>query len=137
MLLTLLCSFLFLGTLGVVIYAFSSPKPKNKYDYVHTRWSDPEGSLFLFAPFALWFAINIICLCICPASTRSDIKEFEAAKTTIHEQRNDSLSSYERATLTNKIVEENEWLAKNQFWANNLWMNWYCDKSILKVEPIK
>lgn len=81
--------------------------------------------------------INIILLLTGPASTRSDIKEFEAAKTTITAQRADSLSSYERVTLTQTIIKQNQWLAKAQFWAKSPWQNWYYDKSVLDVKPIE
>lgn len=80
---------------------------------------------------------NFICLQTEPLSTRSDIKEFEAFKVTVQQQRSDTLSSYERVQLTQMIIKENQWLAREQFGATNSWVNWYYDKSILKVEPIK
>lgn len=80
---------------------------------------------------------NFIALSGARASTRADVRQFEASRATIEQQRNDSLSSFERVQLTQLIVQKNEWLAKSQFWATNPWQNWYYDQSILTVKPIQ
>lgn len=124
MLLTLICSFLFLSCILLCIYA-------------DKKWYDSFGAYVLFGLFSIWFIVNGILLCTSQASTRSDIQEFEAARTTIAIQRSNKLSEYERVQLTQIIVEKNTWLAHEQFWAKNIWLNWYYDKSILSVKPIE
>ena len=72
-----------------------------------------------------------------PTRTRGDIAQFKAFKETVASQRIDSISPLERLEITKKILEENEWLAGEQYWAQTLWMNWTYDKDILKLTPIK
>lgn len=101
------------------------------------RWETNICAAITTGIFGLIFIINIIYLATGPACTRSDIKEFEAARLTINQQRADSLSAYERVTLTQTIIRQNQWLAKEQFWAKNIWLNWYYDKSILDIKPVQ
>lgn len=53
----------------------------------------------------------------------SDINDFESIRSSIYEERKDSITSYERVAITTKIIEKNEWLAHEQYWAKNKWMN--------------
>ena len=125
MLLTIICSLFLLLAISWMIL-------DRKYD-----WETDIGALIAVILIGVWFLINTICLFTSPASTRSDISEFEAARVTIQQQRDNKLSEYERATLTKEIVDKNQWLAKNQFWAKNVWLNWYYDKKILDIKPIE
>lgn len=91
----------------------------------------------LSAIFGLCFIVNVVALATHPAEIRARIKKFEAAKLTIKQQRSNNLSEYERVTLTKEILERNEWLAEEQYWATNKWLNWYYDQSILNIKPIE
>lgn len=71
------------------------------------------------------------------ANTRSDIQRFEAVRLTITQQRDNKLTELERATITKEIIDNNAWLAKEQFWAKNSWLNWYYDKQIINIKPIE
>lgn len=124
MLLTIICTLCFAASAWLLIHA-------------RKHWDDEIGGWIAFVIIGIWFLINTICLFTSPASTRSDISEFEAARVTIQQQRDNKLSEYERATLTKEIVDKNQWLAKNQFWAKNIWLNWYYDKKILDIKPIE
>ena len=94
------------------------------------------GPIFCTVLFGMLFVINIIWLSIYPNIIRSEIIRFEAARTTIVDQRGNA-SEYERATITKEIVGKNQWLAENQFWAKNAWVNWFYPKEILEIKPIK
>lgn len=71
------------------------------------------------------------------ARTRSDIKEFEAFRSTLHTQRVDTVSYAERVSLTLAVIRQNQWLANEQYWCTSLWLNWCYDRSILDVKPIE
>lgn len=101
------------------------------------QWGAEGVIIILIVIFFIAFAFNMFCLATGKTSTRADIKRFEAVRNTIEQQRNDSLSVYERVQITQTIIEKNEWLAGEQYWANTLWLNWFYDKSILNVKPIK
>lgn len=124
MILTTLCCSCFFLSIILLVYAIK-------------KWDDSIGGWIIFVLFGIWFVINLICLNTCRLSTISDIKEFESIRLTITQQRKNTLTEYERATLSLKIVDSNKWLAKEQFWANNKWLNWYYDKKILDVKPIE
>src|SRR4051812_5676633 len=96
-----------------------------------------DGVALCTVIFFAFVIINLIVLWADHSKTRSDIREFEAAKSTIIEQRKIQSTEYERVKLTEIIIDHNTWLAKEQYWAQSLWLNWYYDKSILKVVPIK
>lgn len=106
---------------------------RNNYDY--------DGWYAACSIFTLIFAVILLISAISIASreytTMSYINKFESVKQTIKEQRNDSLSSYERVQLTTLIVNNNETLAGKQYSAKSLWWNWFYDKRILDVKPIK
>lgn len=125
MLLTIICGLCML--LSILWFVFD-----RKYD-----WGTDIGSTVVMGLMGLWFIVNTIFLAVSPTSTISDIKQFEAVKITITQQRKNNLTEYERATLTQKIVEKNQWLAKEQFWAENIWLNWFYDKRILSIKPIE
>lgn len=106
--------------------------------YAKKNWDDPIVAWILFVIFGLVFLINSICVASGVPSTRAYIKKFEATRTTIKEQRSfTNMSDYERVQLTQTIVTANGELAEHQYWANSLWFNWYYDKAILNVEPIR
>lgn len=86
---------------------------------------------------AIWLITLLISMSTGPAQTRAKMKEMEAVRTTIQQQRLDSLTGLERVHLTQTIVTWNAWLADAQFWATNPWTNLYHDKSVLTVKPIE
>ena len=64
------------------------------------------------------------------------IQEFTAVQQTIEESRKNTGSEYERVMLTEKIIEENEWLAGCKFW-NETFVGDMIPDEIMKLEPIK
>lgn len=126
MLLSILCTTLFVSAILWVIL-------DKKYN-----WYTDLGAAIACVLLGILFLLNCICLAACPASTSADIRAFEAVRQTINEQRSDKqLSELERVQLTDRIIKQNEWLASEQFWASNKWLNWYYDKKILTIQPIK
>ena len=125
MLLTLICALFMLLSISWLLLAL-------KYD-----WETDVGAAIVTTITVVLFLINTFCVITGPVNTRADIKEFESAKLTIQQQRENKLSEYERATLTKEIVDKNQWLAKEQFWAKSLWLNWYYNPEILYITPIK
>lgn len=126
MLLTILISSLFSLSVTWVIL-------DRRYDF-----GTEIGAILTTAVFSIALLIMIIMLLVGKPSTRADIRQFEAAKLTIEQQRaSKTLTEYERVQLTIKIVDKNTWLAGEQFWAANPWLNWFYDKSILEVKPIE
>lgn len=87
--------------------------------------------------FTVWFAIYMVGLSTEPASTRSDIREHEAFRNTVNQQRKLGVSDLEKVQLTQKIIEQNQWLAREQFWATNPWTDVFYDRAILDVKPIE
>ena len=100
-------------------------------------WCTDVGALCAMVLCGIVFIVNSIMLTVSPANTRSDIQRFEAVRLTITQQRDNKLTELERATITNEIIDNNAWLAKEQFWAKNSWLNWYYDKQIINIKPIE
>lgn len=126
MLLTLLCASLLIFSIAWIIL-------DRKYD-----WDTDMGAVICTVIVGIWFLAQMICLSVGPSSTRADIKKFEAIRLTINQQReNKALSEFERVQLTELIIKQNEWLAGEQFWADNIWLNWFYDKKILEVKPVE
>ena len=125
MLLTLICALSMILSISWLLLAL-------KYE-----WETDIGAAIVTTLTVVWFLINTFCVITGPVNTRANIKEFQSAKLTIQQQRENKLSEYERATLTKEIVDKNQWLAKEQFWAKSLWLNWYYDPEILYITPIK
>ena len=91
-----------------------------------------------------WFGIvlTVVVLMTIPVSRLSvnvGMVKFESVQTSILEARqNDDISEFELATLQQKVVEKNEWLTENKYWAKHWLCNWhYPTKKINALEPIR
>ena len=70
--------------------------------------------------------------------TISDIKEFKATQETIVFARaNTSISEYEKAALTHKIIDANKWLARTQYWANMSIFDMFYPDEVNELKPIR
>ena len=115
--------------------------------FIYTNWAFNKKNKFsqdtvenFLAATLLFLSIFIIFLI--PFSTsqlrcRKEMAEFTAMKETIISQRVTSISPLERIKLTEQIIKENKWLAREQFWAKTLWVNWCYDKNFLNLTPIQ
>lgn len=84
-------------------------------------------------------AILTLALILLPASyysTKSDIQEYYSIKQTINEARQNNISEVERAALTQKIVEVNQWLTSTKYWNNSIFDIYYPDE-IEDLKPLK
>lgn len=83
--------------------------------------------------------ILIISLIILPLNyygTKSEIVQYYITKATIDQAREQSISDIERAALTTKIVEINQWLAGVKYW-NETIFDIYIPDEIMGLEPLK
>lgn len=125
MLLTIICTLFFIAS---IVWAVVESKRK---------YGNEIAPIVCVVGLGLWFLINTICLFACQSQTTAEVSQFESTRLTIEQQRNNKLSEYERVQLTTLIVERNTWLAKEQYWAKSIWLNWYYDKKILSIKPIQ
>lgn len=68
---------------------------------------------------------------------RVEILKFKSFEQTVKDQRTDTISYMERATLTLEIIKQNSWLAEAKYDYKNLWTNWYITEDVLTLNPIK
>lgn len=115
---------LLLFILPLIISIILHVKTDDEYDLAIITWS------LIFLVSCCVFFTGIL-------RTRSDIREFEAFRSTIKEQRLDTISPIERLEITKDIIEQNQWLAKEQYWAESPWIGYSYDKAILDIKPIK
>jgi hypothetical protein len=66
----------------------------------------------------------------------SNINDYYAVKSTIEESRKNDISEIERAALTTKIIETNEWLANVQYW-NKTIFDIYVPNEVMNLKPLK
>jgi uncharacterized membrane protein YkvI len=99
----------------------------------HYEWPYP------IAVVCAWIlAIAIMTLGFNVMDTNGKITEFEATRQTLLFSRTStSVSDLESATIYNKVIEANRWLAEVQFYARNPWTNWFVPRAVLKLEPIR
>lgn len=86
------------------------------------------------------FTLLIITICwpTVYVDTISDIKEFKATQETIVFARaNTSISEYEKAALTHKIIDANKWLARTQYWANMSIFDMFYPDEVNELKPIR
>ena len=79
----------------------------------------------------------LIAMPITVYNQNQEIDAFIALQETVDVQRESEISDYERITLTNKIIEANQDLAKAKYAKTHLWFNWFNSKRVLELEFIK
>lgn len=82
--------------------------------YFITRTYDTLGFCLVII-FIIVFMVTAIAWPVKYYEFISDINKFKATQQTISESRKD-MDSIERATLTQKIIEQNQWLANMKYW---------------------
>lgn len=65
----------------------------------------------------------------------AEINQFVATKITIESARNNGID-FENAAIQHKIIESNQWLAKNQYYKTTVW-SWWIPYEIDNLEPIR
>jgi len=102
---------------------------RNSYEY------DFVGMLLtIFSGLMLFIAV--IGVPINYYGTVSEINQYHAIKTTIEQARTQDISDIERAALTTKIAEANQWLANARYWNNTIFDIYWPDE-IMDLEPLK
>jgi len=77
---------------------------------------------------------SLICLPISYYGIKAEICEFRATQETI--LANQSKQILERAAISQKIIEQNQWLAKNKYWNGTLFDIWIPDE-ITEMKPLR
>jgi hypothetical protein len=85
--------------------------------------------------FGIGFILAVLVWVLAPLQYKSEIKQFEAFKTTLSNARELDLSEYERAAIQSKIADWNEWLADIQY--KDTWLINCVPDEINDLEPIK
>src|SRR5690606_14265059 len=101
------------------------------YKYYDTGWG------IGFWMIAVSSIVLSLCLLILPVNyygVQSKIQECHSIKTTIAEARKSGISDIERAALTTKIVEVNQWITKQKYW-NEKFFDIYIPDEIMELEP--
>ena len=115
---------LFVCTLGLLYWMHT----ENKWDQIS-------------AVIAMVLLVGTLFICtIIMVSTLVDTPgqraAFLAAKTTIEQSRSDDISEFERARLTERIIECNQWLASNKARRENVWLRDFAI-DVTGLEPIQ
>ena len=83
--------------------------------------------------------ISLVALPVNRAGTRTWMVEYDATKATLQDFRSqgtDTVSSLERATLINKVIEINRDLVSAQYWSEGVF-EFYWPKEIRELKPLK
>lgn len=65
----------------------------------------------------------------------AEINQFVATKITVESARNNGID-LENAAIQHKIIESNQWLAKEQYYKTTIW-GWWIPDEIDNLKPIK
>ena len=66
----------------------------------------------------------------------SCIEAFKATQATLEISRYDDIEPLERAALQQKVIEENQWLARVKYWNNTIFDPMYPD-AIQELQPLR
>ncbi len=93
---------------------------------------------FEFAGFIMGalFFIVLLYLPFARMESRSFVNKYRATEQTLLTQRGQS-NSIENAALSLKIIEINQELRGNQYWARSKWVNWFYVSEILELTPLQ
>lgn len=109
--------------LGIVV----ATKSRNEYVTV--------ASMRVVILCSLLLAISTINRVIHPIEVHSNISKFIATKATVEQARSDGVN-VESAAIQHKIIESNQWLAKEQYYNNSIF-GWWIPDEIDNLKPIK
>jgi hypothetical protein len=87
------------------------------------------GSVFLF--------MMLVALPLSRLKTKANIFELKAFEQTVQSARANELTELERAALTQKIAEWNQWIAKEQYFkSKKAWLGIYIPNEVNGLKPI-
>ena len=103
-------------------------------------WKDSDSytgiiGVLLAGISSILLTVSLICLITEPLEVKSGIDEFLATKTTIELARKNEVG-IENAAVRCKIIESNQWLAKQQYYNDTIFGLWIPDK-VDKLKPIE
>ena len=73
--------------------------------------------------------IILLLFAIIPMQYKGDVEKLKAFKSTIETSRLPEMSSIERAALTQKIAEWNEWIAETKYYNGTILGDWIPDEA--------
>jgi hypothetical protein len=94
------------------------------------------GGVALAATFGLVLVLWLLIWVMNYSDNAAGIQEYKAVQQTVENSRQNGTSELERATLIEKIVEENEWLAGCNYW-NGTFVGDMIPDDIATLEPIQ
>ena len=102
---------------------------------IYSRLQDVGITLMFFGG-----CILIAVLIVIPISRwkcSNEIAAFREVQRTVQEQRTENISEVERANLTNRIIESNQWLVVTKRNSHSKWIGIYYSEDVNNLEPIK
>jgi len=100
---------------------------KNSYNF------EAGTVLTIIAGAALFLCLLFWPICYC--DTVGHIQSFKATQTTLDASRDAGIDPLERATIQQKVIEENQWLAEVQYW-NTVFDPMFPDE-VMELEPLE
>jgi len=68
---------------------------------------------------------------------RGKIAAFHEAERTLEAARKADISPMELAAIQRTVVENNQWLATSQYYAQNPWTSWFVPSAVLELKSIR
>ena len=127
-----------LGT-SIVLYAVGSIL-HYRYEVFDDAYMIGDG--FKFVGFLIAGILVLLLVVVIPISridTQGDIQSFEATKTTVEIYRRghaDGVEDIEKAALSKKIVEANNWLAQVQYFRQHPFIGIFYPPEVMELRPI-
>jgi predicted PurR-regulated permease PerM len=116
----------------VFLLSFLVWKLQSRRDYY-----DAEVYLLVSIFAGAVFFVSLIIWPTAYASDVSNVEAFKAAKETVQHLRTQQTSDVERVMLSQDIVNHNRWLAKAQYWNDNIWADIFIPDSVEGLTPIR
>ena len=91
--------------------------------------------VILMVASGMFLVISLISLLINPMEVESNINKFLATEASIEQARETGVD-VENAAIQHKIIESNQWLAKEQYYNSTIFGLWIPDK-VNSLKPIK
>jgi len=101
----------------------------------YTNYDDLGGITMIFGGIGIVFCL--IFIAVNHPVTHRNIQKYHSVKKTIEDSRGTPMSNWERAALTNTIIEWNANIAEAQYWNENIWTDIFWPDEVMELEPIK
>jgi len=106
--------------------------------WVDNQGGDSVGWLLASVTAGLLLCIALVDIPFNRMDIRAKMAGFDSVRVTVEKARIDgNLGPYELAAIQRSVVEQNEWLARTQYWAGHWMTSWFVPTKILLVDPIK